>query len=576
MPPPSHLGVGPHQYAAALGHLPQKHPVVVEVEHLAARPDHEAGDLHTRARGDFCRCLLPGLASNAGEEGEASLACQVQRADSPSGVQQPAVGQACAWPGGGLVIEFRVTGMGRLRRPIGDHGCGAVVLIELDPVAVELVVLVLDGLAQFLSLLGATGRVLFTRLHACAHLPDVPGLAGPEEGIVDQAGLRDALVRTLDDLLADGCPLIVVGLQQRWVRLFLQHQSELPGQVVGVLDGGVRAEPIVRRMPVDGITHTEHAPMRVARCIQMIDAPERCGADLNRDGVVSDQVLHDPGCRRLVEDRWRFVDVIAPNDQPLIPGTHHADGAHPDATDIGAGLQHPVEHSWSVGNVFREVGRDEDIYAARDIYLPDHGQGDVPGDQAASAVSTQQILGPDLIGSAANTVAYRGGHTVGVLLEREVLSVEADPRPTGGGVAEQDRLHQGLRTVADTRRACERIVRHPTRVRAPRTQPSKLLSDQARAEHVIAHKLLGRGLLDDFRLDAHVAQDFHSALVRDVRPRRVRGPAVLGEHHILHAIRAQEERRRPASRAAPNNQDICLDLCVHACLQSCFSFATFG
>src|SRR6266487_6107910 len=148
--PPSHMGVGPHQYAAALGHLPQTRPVVVEVEHLAARADHEAGDLHTRAHGDFCRRLLPGLASNAGEEGEASLACQVQRADSPSGVQQPAVGQACAWPGGGLVIEFRVTGMGRLRRPIGDHGCGAVVLIELDPVAVELVVLVLDGLAQFL------------------------------------------------------------------------------------------------------------------------------------------------------------------------------------------------------------------------------------------------------------------------------------------------------------------------------------------------------------------------------------------------------------------------------------------
>src|SRR6266852_6195739 len=248
----------------------------------------------TQSSATTCRRLLPGLASNAGEEGEVSLACQVQRADSPSGVQQPAVGQACAWPGGGLVIEFRDTGMSRLRRPIGDHGCGAVVLIELDPVAVELVVLVLDGLAQFLSLLGATGRVLFTRLHACAHLPDVPGLAGPEEGIVDQAGLRDAFVRTLDDLLADGWPLIVVGLQQRWVRLFLQHQSELPGQVVGVLDGGVRAEPIVWRMPVDGITHTEHAPMRVARCIQMIDAPERCGADLNRDGIVSDQVLHDP------------------------------------------------------------------------------------------------------------------------------------------------------------------------------------------------------------------------------------------------------------------------------------------
>src|SRR2546421_9057875 len=74
LPPPSHVGVGPHQYAAALGHLPQTRAVVVEVEHLAAGADHEAGDLHARARGDLRRRLFPGLASYAGEEGEAALA----------------------------------------------------------------------------------------------------------------------------------------------------------------------------------------------------------------------------------------------------------------------------------------------------------------------------------------------------------------------------------------------------------------------------------------------------------------------------------------------------------------------
>src|SRR5207244_12934512 len=120
------------------------------------------------------------------------------------------------------------------------------------------------------------------------------------------------------------------------------------------------------------------------------------------------------------------ADRRAPRDRPRITGTQHADGDHPDASDIGAGLQHPVKHARSVSNVFREVRRNEDIYAARDVYLSYRGQGDVSGDQAASTVSTQQILGPDLIGSAANTVAYGGGHTVGVLLERELLSLEAD------------------------------------------------------------------------------------------------------------------------------------------------------
>ena len=57
------------------------------------------------------------------------------------------------------------------------------------------------------------------------------------------------------------------------------------------------------------------------------------------------------------------------------------------------------------------------------------------------------------------------------------------------------------------------LVRHPTRVRAPRTQPSELLPGQTRAEHFVAHEFLRRGLLDDVRLDAHVAKDLHGALL---------------------------------------------------------------
>src|SRR6266516_4998759 len=148
--PPSHMGVGPHQYAAALGHLPQARPVIVEVEHLAARADHEAGDLHTRACGDLLRRLFPGLTSHASEEGESALTHQVQRADGLSGVPQPAVGQPRSRPGGGVVVELGVMGVGGLGRPIGDHGRRVVALIELDAVAVELIVLEFYGLAQFL------------------------------------------------------------------------------------------------------------------------------------------------------------------------------------------------------------------------------------------------------------------------------------------------------------------------------------------------------------------------------------------------------------------------------------------
>jgi hypothetical protein len=72
-------------------------------------------------------------------------------------------------------------------------------------------------------------------------------------------------------------------------------------------------------------------------------------------------------------------------------------------------------------------------------------------------------------------------------------------------------------------------------MRAPGVQPGELLTRQARAERGLAHHVLGDALLLDVLLDAGVAQDLHGPLVRDVRARRVRGPAVLRDADVLHA-----------------------------------------
>ena len=124
--------------------------------------------------------------------------------------------------------------------------------------------------------------------------------------------------------------------------------------------------------------------------------------------------------------------------------------------------------------------------------------------------------------------------------------------PRSAACAQQDRLEQRLREVACCDGARQLVVGLASGCVPQRTEPAELLAGETRAEDGVAHQVVRRALGDDGLLEAHVAHDLDRALVRDVRPRRVRRPAVLREHHVLHAVRGQEQggasRRRARCR----------------------------
>ena len=135
---PADVCIGSDQDAAALAYLSQARPVVVDVKHLAIRANDEASDLHTNSRRDLFGRDLPGLATDTGEEGKAALAGQIERAHCLARVLQPAMGQACARPGRGVIAEFFIACIGRLGRAIRDHDRRVVALIELNPMGTRL------------------------------------------------------------------------------------------------------------------------------------------------------------------------------------------------------------------------------------------------------------------------------------------------------------------------------------------------------------------------------------------------------------------------------------------------------
>ena len=82
------------------------------------------------------------------------------------------------------------------------------------------------------------------------------------------------------------------------------------------------------------------------------------------------------------------------------------------------------------------------------------------------------------------------------------------------------------------RRRRQLVVGLAGRVGAPGQDPPDLLAGDRGAEHGVADQLVRRGIGQHLVLDAHVTEDLHRALVGDVRPGRVRRPAVLRDHDV--------------------------------------------
>ena len=468
---------------------------------------------------------------------------------------QPAVRQARARPGRRVVVELAVARVAGLRRAVGHDGRGRVALPELDAVGVELVVLELERLLERDPLARRLGRVVGAGAHVLGHHLRVARV-GEAQRLEDRAELLDRLVGAQHDLAPDRHALGVVAVEQALAGLPVQHQRELPGQVVGVLDRGVGAQAVARRVPVDGVAHAEHAALAVAGGVHLVVAPQRRRADRDRDRVVADQAVDDPRRGLVVELGRQFVDVVAPDDQPLVPRAHHAHEAHADAADVRAGLQHPVQDARAVLDERREVGVEDDVHRAGDVHLALERQPDVGGHLRAPAVGADHVLGADLVGVAGQAVAHGHGHAVVVLDQADVLRVEPDPRAAVGGVADQDRLEQRLRQVAGLARARQRVVGLARGVRAPGAHAADLVPGQARAEHGVAHQSLRRAVGQDVVLDAEVAHDLDRALVGDVRARRVGRPAVLGDDDVVHARGGQEQRGGRAGGARADDEDV--------------------
>jgi hypothetical protein len=235
------------------------------------------------------------------------------------------------------------------------------------------------------------------------------------ERLEDRAELADRLIGAGDDLLGDRRAFLAVGVQQGGACLSLENRGQLPCNVEAVLDRGIGAKTVRWRMPVSCVAHDEDTARLHVRGVHVVDGPGRYRGNLRLQRLVADQVAHHLGGKGVVDNRFRAVDVVAPDDKPFVPGPDHPHKTHADAADIGAGLHHPVEHRGAVGDILAQIRLENDVHRAADAHLSFERQLFQLGHLGIAAISPEQVFRPDGDLLAGEAVQAGGGHAIGIL-----------------------------------------------------------------------------------------------------------------------------------------------------------------
>jgi hypothetical protein len=115
-------------------------------------------------------------------------------------------------------------------------------------------------------------------------------------------------------------------------------------------------------MAVDGVPGAEHAAFLQVRRVHLVVAPQARAGDLDVEVGHAEQVADDLGGCLAVDDGRRLADVVAPDDQPLVPWPDHADQTGADAADVAARLDDPVEDGRPGRHVRGNISFEGDIH----------------------------------------------------------------------------------------------------------------------------------------------------------------------------------------------------------------------
>ena len=107
-----------------------------------------------------------------------------------------------------------------------------------------------------------------------------------------------AFKRAIDNLPRHRRPFGIIRFEQTGTCRSFDHRGQLPRQIISILHRCVQPQPAHRRVAVHRVAHAKHPADRIAGGVLLVDGPGRHGIDGDRNGVRTDQLLHDSSCLR--------------------------------------------------------------------------------------------------------------------------------------------------------------------------------------------------------------------------------------------------------------------------------------
>lgn len=206
--------VGTNEQDAAVPDLAHIGPVAGKILPWLAGADDMGDDLRAEFFAQTAGRIDPALPSYTRQHGEFAMAGEIERRNLLAGRgEEPGMRQPRAGPARLLAMQFRVLGEYRFGLSIGDRSTRAIALVHLDPMAIELVDLVGDRLADRGALLLGGDSVVAAGVHVLLHLHRVDGIEQSER-LEDRPEFLDRLVGAGDYLLGNRRALGLIAVEK--------------------------------------------------------------------------------------------------------------------------------------------------------------------------------------------------------------------------------------------------------------------------------------------------------------------------------------------------------------------------
>ena len=100
------------------------------------------------------------------------------------------------------------------------------------------------------------------------------------------------------------------------------------------------------------IAQAKNSPIGVFQGVHAVYRPGRCRVNFDWNIAITNQLMQHLFCIVFSNIRFTFVNIVAPDTQPFIPGANHPNQGNAESGQFPPWLNYPVQDARAMGDIF--------------------------------------------------------------------------------------------------------------------------------------------------------------------------------------------------------------------------------